>query len=172
MKIIAFGASTSKNSINKKFASFAANQFVGAEIEILDLNDFALPVFSVDLEAEIGHPPIISQFIDKLQSADLLVISMAEHNGSYTTAFKNLFDWASRVEAKMFANAKMLLLSTANGPRGGLGVIEAAKIRFPIHGANIVGHFSLPKFDENFNETQGILEPTLKEQFEEILAKF
>ena len=54
MKIIAFGGSPSKNSINKKLATYAANLFENAEVEVLDLNDFQMPIFTVDIEKEIG----------------------------------------------------------------------------------------------------------------------
>jgi len=171
MKIIAFGASYSKNSINKKFATFAATQFEGANTEVLDLSIYELPLYTVDKEKEIGHPEILQDFVGKLHSADLLVISMSEHNGSYTAAFKNLFDWTSRVELKMFAGKKMLLLSTATGPRGGLGVLEAAKTRFPIHGADIVGSFSLPRFNENFDAGRGILEDDLRNAFNQLIEE-
>ncbi|MCC6838120.1 MAG: NAD(P)H-dependent oxidoreductase [Bacteroidia bacterium] len=165
MNIIAFGASTSKKSINKLFATFVANQFEGNTTDVLDLNDFPLPLFSVDLEAEGGHPPIIHQFIQKLESADLIIISMAEHNGGFTAAFKNLFDWTSRVKANMFENKKLFLLATSPGGRGGMSSLEAALSRFPRHGAQIIGQFSLPKFNENFNADKGILNEELKASF-------
>lgn len=55
-KIIAFGASSSKHSINKQLATYAANQFSNVDIEILDLNDYEMPIFSVDKEKENGFP--------------------------------------------------------------------------------------------------------------------
>ena len=43
-KIIAFGASSSKASINKQVAAYAANQLKNAMVEVLDLNDFEMPI--------------------------------------------------------------------------------------------------------------------------------
>jgi len=169
MKIIAFGASYSKQSINKKFASFTAKQFNNSDIEILDLNNYKLPLFTVDIESEKGFPENVRSFINKLAEADMLVISMAEHNGSYTTAFKNLFDWASRLKMKMFEGKKMFLLSTSTGQRGGASVIEAANIRFPRHGAEIIAVFSLPNFQENFDIEKGIINEELNKQFKDII---
>lgn len=169
MKILAFGASYSSNSINQKLASFAAAQFPGAQTEILDLRKFQLPLFTTDLEAIIGHPHEVNDFLSRLDHADLIIISLAEHNGSYSTAFKNLFDWASRVKVKMFERKKLLLLSTAPGPRGGLSVLKTASERFPIHGAEIVGTFSLPHFHENFSEHSGIIHEELNEKFRNTL---
>ena len=61
-KVIAFGASNSRNSINKKLATFAANQLSDAEITILDLNDFEMPIYSIDREEENGIPDLAKQF--------------------------------------------------------------------------------------------------------------
>lgn len=165
MKIVAFGASCSKNSINKCFARYAASQFNSAETEVLDLNDYELPLFTVDAESETGIPKNARSFLDKLESADLLIISMAEHNGSYTAAFKNLFDWTSRIKANIFEGMKILLLSASPGKRGGLGALEAARSRFPRHGAEIIGDFSLPYYDDNFNPETGISDQELDNQF-------
>ena len=165
MKILAFGASYSRNSINKTFAAYVAKQISNAEVEVLDLSQYDLPIFTVDIEKEVGTPTFVNSFLSKLESADLLVVSMAEHNGSYTSAFKNLFDWTSRAKLKMFEDKKMILLSTAPGARGGKGVIDAALVRFPMHGANIVMHFTLPKFSENFSADLGILNEELKKDF-------
>ncbi|MFZ9847656.1 MAG: NADPH-dependent FMN reductase [Flavobacteriales bacterium] len=164
MKILAFGASYSSNSINRIFAAYVANQIQNAEVEVLDLNQFDLPLFTVDKEKEVGASNVAREFLAKLESADLLVVSMAEHNGSYSTAFKNLFDWTSRVKLKMFENEKMILLSAAPGPRGGKGVLDAALIRFPIHGAQILMSFSLPKFADNFDEINGIVNEDLRHE--------
>lgn len=170
MNIVAFGASYSKNSINKTFAAYAASQFAAEKVEVLDLSNYPLPLFTTDVEAEIGHPEGISHFLNKLEQADLIVISLAEHNGTYSTAFKNLFDWTSRVKLKMFEGKKVLLLATAPGARGGISVLEAAQQRFPIHGAEIAGVFSLPNFHDNFSEDTGILQEELKNRFQEVLA--
>lgn len=171
MKIIAFGASYSKQSINKKLASYVANQFGSHEVEVLDLNHYGLPVFTVDLENENGHPEIIQHFIQKLDSADLIIISMAEHNGSYTAAFKNLFDWTSRVKLNMFENKKLLLLSTSPGGRGAESSLKTALERFPRHGATILDHYSLPNFHQNFDTEKGILQEEKKALLNEIISR-
>lgn len=169
MKIVAFGASNSKNSINKKLAIYATTYFKNAEIQILDLNDFEMPIFSIDKEIANGHPALAIQFVEHLREADLIIISFAEHNGSYSTAFKNIFDWTSRVNGKVFQDKKLLLMATSPGPRGGTSVLEAAKTRLPFHGANIVGTFSLPEFGKNFSEEEGITHSDYKSDLQEII---
>ena len=50
MKVVAFGASTSKNSINKALATYTAKQVEGADVTVLDINDYDVPMFSEDKE--------------------------------------------------------------------------------------------------------------------------
>ena len=168
-KIIAFGASSSKQSINKQLATFAANQFQNVSVEILDLNDYEMPIFSVDKEKENGIHPLAQEFYSKLGSADLIIISFAEHNGNYSSAFKNILDWTSRINAKTFQEKPMLLLATSPGARGGSSVLEIANKRFPFQGGIVKGSFSLPSFYENFDVINGIIHPEYKNQLLEIV---
>ena len=87
-KIIAFGASSSKNSINKKLASFVANKITTQEVIILDLNDFEMPIYSEDRHAEEGIPQKALEFKKIINESKGLVISLAEHNGSYTCSIQ------------------------------------------------------------------------------------
>lgn len=169
-KIIAFGASSSKTSINKEFATYVAYQFQNASIEILDLNDYEMPIFSVDKEKENGIPQLAQDFYAKLGSADLIIISFAEHNGAYSAAFKNILDWTSRINMKTFQEKPMLLLATSPGPRGGSSVLEIAKGRFTFQGGVVKGSFSLPSFFDNFNSVNGIINPDLKGQLTNIIS--
>ena len=93
------------------------------------------------------------------------ILCVIYFNGSYTAAFKNLLDWMSRHEGKVFANKKIFLLSTSDGGRGGLGVMEAALSRLPRHGAEILAHYSFPTFQDNFTVEEGITNPDLKRLF-------
>jgi chromate reductase len=169
MKILAFGASTSKKSINQQFASYTAQRFKDQDIEIIQLIDYQAPIYSIDYEDEFGIPDQIIALYEKISKADITIISLAEHNGSYTAAFKNTMDWLSRHESKFFAHTKLILLSTSPGARGGLSVMQAAQTRFPSHGANIIASFSLPKFEENFSVSAGILDEKLKVELELII---
>lgn len=169
-KIIAFGASSSKTSINKQLATYAANQFENAKVEVLDLNDFEMPIYSVDKEKDNGIPQLAQDFYAKLGTADAIVISFAEHNGAYSAAFKNIFDWTSRINAKTFQEKQVLLLATSPGPRGGSSVLEIAKNRFPFQGAIVKGSFSLPSFNDNFDAEKGITNEDLKNQLLEIIS--
>lgn len=161
MKILAFGASNSLNSINKKLAHYTAQLFYDASLDLIDLNDFECVIYSPERQTE-GFPDQIKVFMRKIEEADIIIISFAEYNGSYTTAFKNIFDWCSTYKGKTFENKNFILLSTSNGARGGEGVLQAALDRFPRHGANILTSYSLPFFNENYNEYDGITNQEFK----------
>lgn len=170
-KVLVLGASSSANSINKHFATFAAKQISGLEFEVIDLKDYDMPVYSVDREQETGFPEPAKNFSEKLKSADAIIISFAEHNGSYTAAFKNTLDWASRVDMKSWDGLKALLLATSPGPRGGLSVLESAKAAMPFWGVDIKGSFSLPSYFDNFKDEK-IASDELEAQFNSELSKF
>lgn len=155
MKIIAFAGSNSSTSINKQLVTYAVSLFKDAQPEILDLNDYELPLFSEDRERELGKPMLARTFLDKIESADVLVISLAEHNAAFSVAFKNIYDWASRQKKEVFDQKPMLLLATSPGRGGGRNVIEAAKISLPKYGGNIKATFFMPLFNENFNKEKG-----------------
>ena len=151
-KIIALGGSNSNNSINKTLAIYAAKQIENTEILVIDLNDFNIPLYGIDLETADGIPSEAIRLSDLFNQADGFVVSLAEHNGSYTAAFKNVFDWLSRINSKVWNNKPMLLMATSSGARGGMGVLQSAKDRFPQMGANLIADFSLPSFFDNFTE--------------------
>ncbi len=165
-KIIALGASSSSSSINKTLAIYAANKIENAEINVLDLADYMLPLFSVDVEKESGIPEGAYRFSELIESADGLVISLAEHNGSYTAVFKNLIDWLSRIDMNVWKENPILLMATSPGGRGGASVLAAAKSYFPFMKGNVVADFTLPSFYQNFSDGQ-IVDMNLEDKLNE-----
>ena len=69
---------------------------------------------------------------------------------------KNLFDWMSRIDGKLWSNKPMLLMATSPGARGGATGLEIAQGRFGYMGGNIVGSFSLPSFGDNFSPVSSV----------------
>lgn len=149
-KIIVFPGSNSKNSINKELAKYASSHLKNVELELIDLNNFELPLYGIDLEQEEGIHSEAIRLNGVIEQADGFVISLAEHNGSYATVFKNAFDWLSRINGKVWREKPVLLMATSPGKRGGLTVLETAAARFPYMGGQISGTFSLPSYFDNF----------------------
>ncbi|MCV9387776.1 NADPH-dependent FMN reductase [Reichenbachiella ulvae] len=171
-KIVAFGASNSSKSINRRFVSWAGKQVPEAELTVLDLNDYEMPIFSQDREKATGIPSEAIKFKDDFRDADGLMISFAEHNGNYTAAFKNIFDWASRVEPKTWLEKPMFLMATSDGARGAQTVLKIATTEFPFRGGEVTSSFSLPHFSDKFDDEEGIKDDELKAAFDKELKKF
>jgi len=169
--ILTIGGSSSKTSINKMLAEYAGSLLSEVDLTNIDLNDYELPLFSVDLENEIGFAKGAVELNDVINKADGFVISLAEHNGAYSTAFKNAFDWLSRIEGKVWRNKPMLLLSTSPGERGGQSVLDIALSRFPYMGGNIIANMSFPSFNDNFKEGE-IVNIELKSQLKLLVEDF
>ena len=170
-KIIAFGASGSSTSINQSLAIHAASRVADVSITAVDLYHYIMPLYTVDSEEELGIPEAVHKFNALIESADGLVISLAEHNGTYTAVFKNLLDWLSRIDMKVWKGKPILLMATSPGERGGANVLAAAKSQFPFLDGQVVADFILPSYYDNFSNAR-ITNEVLATQLKDALALF
>jgi NAD(P)H-dependent FMN reductase len=100
-KILAFAGSCRKNSTNKKLVQIAAlaAQKEGANVTVIDLSDYPMPLFNQDLEAEQGMPEKAHEFKKLLIEHDGFLIASPEYNSAFSPLLKNVIDWASRAES-------------------------------------------------------------------------
>ena len=113
--ILAIGGSNSTNSINRILAHYTASLFNESLVKSYDLSSIELPVYSVQLEEQLGIPEVVIAFATQIDQSDLIVVSLAEHNGFLSAGFKNLLDWTSRVKGrKTFGDKPMFLMATTN----------------------------------------------------------
>ena len=170
MKIVAFAGSNSSTSINRELVKSALGYFQDCDINFLDINDFEMPIFSVDREKN-GYPDQAHAFRKAMEESDAIIVSMAEHNRSYTVAFKNILDWCSRIDMNIFHEKPMLLMSTSTGAFAAGNVMGLAKAMFPRCHAKVVTTFSLPTFEENFKDGK-ITDSLLLKEFETQIELF
>ncbi len=156
-KILAFAASLNSQSINQRLATYAASLASDADAEVISIRDFEMPLYSQDRERESGIPKLARDFFAKIGESDALIISFAEHNGSYSAGFKSLLDWCSRIDHKVWQGKRVLLLSTSPGGRGGASVLQAATDSAPFFGGEVTGSLSVPAFYANFDSETGAL---------------
>ena len=171
MKIFAFAGSNSSTSINKKLVVFSLRSFPNDQINLIDLNDYEMPLFSVDREKN-GFPKEASLFLENISDCDVIICSLSENNRNFSVAFKNVFDWCSRINQKVFQDKKMFLMTTSPGGFGGGNTMNLAKNIFPAFGPNIIQTFSLPKFYDNFDEKLGITNDLLLAEFNDKILDF
>lgn len=155
MKVLAIGATNSTTSINQQLAAYTAGLVEGAQVEVLDLNDFEMPIYSEKKEQDSGVHQHAQRFFEKIGASDAVVISFAEYNGSYTAAFKNVFDWASRIDMKVYQGKPVVMLATSPGPGGATSVLSSAVNSAPYFDADVKGSMSVPSFYDNFDMETG-----------------
>ena len=130
MKLLVFAGSTRQQSFNRRLARVAANlgQEMGAEVTLLELGEFDIPMYNADLEAQ-GTPTDVLRLKAIMDAHPAWIIASPEYNGSYTALLKNTIDWASSPVAghPVWSNADRPLagkvvgiLSASNGRLGGL----------------------------------------------------
>jgi len=168
-KIIVFAGSTSSTSINKQLATFAAENLENTDFDIIDLREYQMPMYSED-EEKNGFSENTKKFSALLGNYDGFILSLAEHNGSYAAAFKNIFDWSSRVEANVFRDKPLLLMAASPGGMGGRFVLEAGVQKFSRMGAKELVSFSFPNFYDNFKEGKVIHKDLLRVLKEQIIT--
>lgn len=160
MRILAFAATSSSRSINRKLVDHAidlATASGGDEVtvETIDLRDFEMPIYSIDREEEGGVPQPAKDFHQAIAAADGLLIGLAEHNGNFTAAYKNLYDWTSRIGQRVYQDTPTVLLATSPGPSGGGNVLRLATAGAPHVGQDLVGTLSIPGFGQNVDPETG-----------------
>ena len=170
-KVVTIAGSNSQKSINKLLIEYAASLLKEVEIITIDLNDYILPIYGEDFEAENGIPTAVKRLDEIIDSADGFVISLAEHNGSYTAVFKNTLDWLSRINMQIWRERPMLLFATSPGGRGGATVLQSASAYFPFLGGKIIETFSLPSFYDNFKDGE-VIEENYRRELEDKTVRF
>jgi len=136
-KILAFAGSTRTESFNKKLVKIAATgaRNAGAEVTLIDLRDFPLPLYDGDLEDREGLPANAKKLKQLFLAHDGLLLSCPEYNSGITAVLKNTIDWVSRSESDdekplaCFAGKVAALMSASPGALGGLrGLVQVRAI--------------------------------------------
>ncbi|WP_108868460.1 NADPH-dependent FMN reductase [Aquimarina aquimarini] len=172
-KILAFAGSNSSTSINHKLVEFVASEIKDHTTRVINLTNYTMPMYSEDEEKNNGFPGMAMGLKQDITDTDALIISVNEHNGSWSAFFKNIIDWLSRVDRNFLEGKKVLLMSTSPGQRGGVGALEFAKNVLPRFGAEIVESFSFPSFYDNFSaESNKVTDETLSLGLNEVISTF
>lgn len=147
-KILLFAGSNSSQSINRKIVEQAAGMLNGHQTKLIDLRDFPLPLYSVDLEEQKGIPEPAQKLMEIFDEYNDFVVSVAEHNASVSTCFKNTMDWASRTQEdyRILKGKTVWLFSTSPAESGGASALAHARDIFSIFGAKIVNATAIGDF--------------------------
>ncbi len=177
MKILAFAGSNSSTSINHQLIQFVGKLINEVEIDIIHLTNYNIPMYGMDIEKNEGVPKGVIDLHNKLQEAQGIIISVAEHNGNVTAFFKSVIDWLSRYNRTFLEGKKILLLSTSPGQRGGASALAITQNILSRFKGEIVAYYSLGNFNKVFKdgkiidgETEGKLKELIKNFLGELSA--
>ena len=162
VKILAFAGSLRKDSYNKKLVKVAAEgaRGAGAEVTLIDLKDFPLPVYDGDDEAEKGLPDNARKLKKLFLEHHGLLIASPEYNSSISGVLKNVLDWVSRSETKdepvlaCYSNKVAALLSASPGALGGLRALVPLRAMLGNIGVLVMpGQIAVSRAHEAFDAT-------------------
>ena len=173
-KILAFAGSTRIDSFNKKLVKIAATGAVegGADVTVIDLRDFAMPLYDGDLEHQQGLPSSARKLKDLMLSHQGFLISAPEYNSSISGVLKNTIDWVSRPSEgeeplACFKGKVAGIMSASPGGLGGLrGLVHVRAILENIYVLVIPDQIAVGKAHEVFNA-----DGTLKDKKQEDSVK-
>lgn len=167
VKILAFAGSAHRGSLNKKTVSVAVDgaRAAGAQVTVVDLRDYPLPLFDQDVEAREGIPANAVKLKELFRSHHGFLIACPEYNSSITPLLKNVIDWMSR-KAKdeplmaAFNGKAVVLMAASPGALGGLrGLGHVRDILSNIGAIVLPQQVALPKAHEAFDPDGTIKDP-------------
>ena len=158
-KILGFAGSLRRESFNKRLVRVAATgaRDAGADVTVIDLADYPLPIYDADLEAEQGLPENVMKLKELFHDHDALLIAAPEYNGSITGVLKNTIDWVSRPadnEPPLFSFVGKVasLMAASPGALGGMrGLVHVRAILSGIRVIVLPNQIAVPKAHEVFH---------------------
>lgn len=175
-RILAFAGSTRRGSWNKKLVGVAINgaKSAGADVKLVDLADYPMPLYDGDLEAEKGIPEKAREFKNLLRQNDGVLLSCPEYNSSISGVLKNAIDWASRQEndekpLECFRGKVVSLMSASPGALGGLrGLVHARAILGNIGCIVLPAQVAVPSAHEAFDNSGTLIDEGRRAQVESL----
>lgn len=179
-RILVVGGSLRAASYNQKLAALAAGhaRAAGAEVTLIALRDFRMPLFDEDLEAEEGMPENAARLKALFAANDGLIIASPEYNSGMTAALKNAIDWVSRATEQNEPPLSVLGGKTAAilaaSPDGYGGARSLAQLRILLENIRITvlpDQVTVAKAHEAFDAEGNLLDPALSDAVKTLAVK-
>jgi chromate reductase, NAD(P)H dehydrogenase (quinone) len=178
VKILAFAGSTRADSFNKKLVREAADlaQKMGAQVTLIDLKDFPMPLFDQDEETKQGMPEHAKRLRMHMKQADVIFISSPEYNASVPAVLKNAIDWASRSEqggsakGDVFKDKQFVLMSASPGKGGGKRAMAHLRtILEDIGATKVSSEISIPQAHLYFADKEKTENLALQQEIQQLI---
>ncbi len=177
-RIIAFAGSTRTDSYNKKILKIAVYgaREAGAEVTVVDLRDYPMPLYDGDLEEKEGIPENGKKLKELFKTHHGLLLAMPEYNRSMTGVFKNTIDWISRTDKgetplQCFSGKVAGLISASPGNLGGLrGLIHVRSMLENINVIVMPEQVCLPNAATAFDDEGNLMDEKIIKSLEKVGA--
>ncbi len=178
-KILAFSGSARKDSYNQKLVKIAAAgaEKAGAEVTLINLADFPMPIFNQDLESATGMPDEAREFKRLLIDHDGFLIASPEYNSAFSPLLKNAIDWASRREGDetpllAYKGKVAAIMSASPGALGGLRGLMFLRVVLSNIGVTVLAsQHAVPGAAQAFNAQGSLLDAQMQDSIDRLGAE-
>lgn len=120
-RVLVMAASARAASLNRALGRRIASALgaAGDDVGVIELADYALPLYDDETEQRIGVPDAARDLADRFATAEVLVVVSPEFNGTFTPLLKNTIDWVTRVDISALAHLTVLVAAASPGAGGG-----------------------------------------------------
>ncbi|MFF5446255.1 NADPH-dependent FMN reductase [Streptomyces sp. NPDC012888] len=175
MRVLVLAGSSRSGSVNRRLAGLVADLITraGATADLATLEQFPMPGYDGDAEADQGPPPGAEALRDRVAAAQALVIASPEYNASVPGVVKNAVDWVSRFRPQPFKDKQTLLVSASPSMVGGNRGLWALRVPLEHLGARVYPDmFSLAMAHQGFDEEGRLTDPGLGERLHATIESF
>ena len=166
-RILAFAGSIRDASFNQRLVRVGAQMArdAGAEVTLLDLREFELPIYNADLERQRGLPDNVGKLKTLFAAHHGLLIASPENNASISTLLKNVFDWVSRPSGGPADLVKLqgkvaAMTSATTGVMGGLRGMASLRVVLQTLGVlTLAEQYGLSRADHAFADDGALNDP-------------
>lgn len=178
-RILAFAGSTREASYNKRLIRVAAAgaRTAGAEVTVIDLRDYPMPLYDGDLEAGEGLPENARRLKRRFVEHGGLLISAPEYNSGMSAVLKNAIDWVSRrgdddQPLAAYAGKVAGLMAASPGALGGLrGLFQVRQVLTTLGVLVIPQQRAVSRAAEAFDDAGALKDPAAQAAVEGIGAR-
>ena len=171
--ILAFAGSSRRLSWNRKVleVAVAGAREAGAEVTVVNLGDYPMPIYDADWHEEHGVPAAMLELRKLMMAANGLLIASPEYNTSITPLLKNSIDWLSQDVNGESGNAPFEkkiggLMGASNGAFGTIRALPHVSYILANLGVFMLPVVAVPSvakaFDDAGNMTNERMKNTLK----------
>ena len=180
VKILALAGSTRRDSFNGQLLQAGAEmaRSHAAEVTLVDLREFEMPLFDQDLESEQGLPENAKRLKEIFVGHQGLLLACPEYNSSITPLLKNVIDWTSRPAGEddpplsAYRGKTAAIISASPGGFGGLrGLRHVREILSNIGVLVVPKQFALSAAHQAFDDSGKLADERHASQLEACISQ-